>query len=970
MINHFRYARGGSVPSKSGAQADRAHVDFSAGTPAAGEARETARAHRPPAEAGSALLIVLGFLSFMMISAVSFAVYMRIERQASSNYRHATTARHLLNAGLSRAIDDVDEELRNPFAKFPDWPGRVAVSYDASSDTNSMNARVLSLEALSFVPGIFVNDLRRYAVPNDTTAGAKWRTISMPGNMQNGASVDVGRYAFACVNISDMLDVNVCKASVRDSVTNRVSIGHLFATDAQRKAFDDKVKSVDIRYETLQDFYACMYQRRKDTGPETISSPKTDTPFGSPYHSFINFKGESSGAFFFDLAESHILCTDSIVKAEPTTGAQPCNIRVTQPVAAGVLAQTRTASAALQGEFQTAIGNALAGQLPAGATAGSELMATMIADYIDTDSIPKSLNMPSVERVPMVSQILVPAFFAPTVVKRSVPVVGAVPAKSKDIYSIQLMGDPATARLDVELVWPFKSQKDRTPQPAFKVAVEAYFKVIKKHEPKKAKGFMEPPLAASYIPLTGTAGVPDFWNKDTSQPANCYNHIQVPLTTPDMSKLTIDMIDSEDGVIAGSGFTEHDTFSVALLVFVSVLSGSDVVDRVPQLLPYPGVGNPIDEFVGVPKIFFQTVASAPIEKTMVVNMPIKYEWSCLEVPDPRFNYKAGNWIKNEAEAGATITAEINPSTEALLGQQGRDGDIYMSVSDVGVLQSPGELGFIVRPFPQEVGGKTDIDFRTQDTVDNSEDKEYMFRTIRLYDHGDPADKINCAHDLIYENFTANNADGTVVGARVNPLSDLPQVLIAAVVNTPTDYYWAGNKLLPGGGLPDTTVRKYVFDQLLGASSWSAFTNGWAKCMVNAKKTSPLNTSLTSHLSDVYGTESFFGWYSKRDAEKIFAGGYSVAGVPATLSDPLYEIDRKMLYSFSLESFSDRQQLFLYILRAEATVPTFGGSTDSGVKSLAGGRAVALVWRDPYPLENAKVADFHQHRILYFKQLDN
>jgi len=54
----------------------------------------------------------------------------------------------------------------------------------------------------------------------------------------------------------------------------------------------------------------------------------------------------------------------------------------------------------------------------------------------------------------------------------------------------------------------------------------------------------------------------------------------------------------------------------------------------------------------------------------------------------------------------------------------------------------------------------------------------------------------------------------------------------------------------------------------------------------------------------------------------------------------------MLYSFSLDSFSDRQQLFLYFIRAEVTMPAFGG--ESGMQSLAGGRAVALVWRDPYP----------------------
>ena len=177
-----------------------------------------------PTERGSALLIVLGFLSFMLISAVSFAVYMRIERQASSNYRHATTARHLLNVGLYRAIDDIDAELRVPSVngtprsrKFPDWPGRVRASAVPDSAQNGMDARVLSLEALSFIPGIFVNDARRYAVPNDADpgawCGAKWRKITMPGSVMGGGQVEVGRYAYVCLNVSDMLDVNVCTAA-------------------------------------------------------------------------------------------------------------------------------------------------------------------------------------------------------------------------------------------------------------------------------------------------------------------------------------------------------------------------------------------------------------------------------------------------------------------------------------------------------------------------------------------------------------------------------------------------------------------------------------------------------------------------------------------------------------------------------------------------------------------------------------
>jgi hypothetical protein len=988
-------------------------------------------------EQGSALLIVLGFLSFMMISAVSFAVYMRIERQASSNYRHATAARHLLNAGLFRAIDEIDAELRVPSInsvarplKFPDWQGRVRASAVPNGEKNTLDARVLSMEALSFIPGLLVNDVRRYAIANQddqrdsfntTWCGAKWRSISMPGNVlgSDGDLVTAGRYAYVCINVSDMLDINVCRAASRDSVSNRVSISHLFANDGARDAFDALLKTTDKHYDSLQDFYACMYRR--------------DATFGSPYHEYLNAGNSVNADAGFDEAGNHILVTDSIVKPEPTRSTTPCNIlaKTGQPIDAATLNQPRTTSIALQGEFQTALGNALAGRLVSGAAAGGDMMATMIADYIDADSIPKQLNMPSTEMVPMISQILIPEFMSPMVTKVSVPVAGASPARNKDVYAVQLVPDPTAMLLDVELVWPFKNQKDRTQQPAFRVEVQAYLKVIKKHEQKKTQDFTEPPSMPTYVPLTGSADIPDFWGKDTSDPANCYVHTPITLTTPDPTKLVVNMIDSEDGVVAGSGFIEHEPFSVALVVFVNVKSGSDIVDRVPQLMPYLGSGGMAwdVEFMATPKLFFQTGPSAPVEKTMAVMQPILYEWRSLEVPDPRFNYKAENWVQNLVDPPASqIKPLINPSTKALLGQDGRDGDIYMSVSDVGLLQSPGELGFIVRPFPQKLANKN-ADFRLQLSANDSDDKDAMFRTLRLYDHGDPSDLINRARDRVYDNFTAMNADGTLAGARVNPLSDLPQVLAAAVQSTPVDYYWAGANQLSGGSPSSATIRKNVFDNsaVMIPSSWAAFTNGWFKCLVNATKNAlpalNINTSLKNNLSDMYGEQSLFGWYSNLDSTTIFDGGYP-AGKVSGLSSPLYEIDRKMLFSFTQDAFSDRQQLFLYILRAEATVPNFGGSADGGVKSLAGGRAVALVWRDPYPegydkgnngwwkkgermwtqtdradsgsaarvspwyqyniLSDKPTKDdgdedgtfdprwdgYHQHRILFFKQLNN
>ena len=242
-------------------------------------------------QGGSALLIVLGFLSFMMISAVSFTIFMRIERQASSNYRHAITARHMLNAGLVRAIDEVDRHLRD--VKFPSWPGRVYPGGTNTLSATVQDTRVLSLESLSFLPGIFVNDVRYQALTGDTRP--IWRQLSMPINFNSGENAfggaEVGRFAFVCVNLSDMLNVNAVSAA--QSGTNRINIGHLFRNDGAANTFDNNKQNLDRRYETLQDFYACMFERN-------------DPTFGSPYHKWL----DTGDDLDFGFVSHHVLITD------------------------------------------------------------------------------------------------------------------------------------------------------------------------------------------------------------------------------------------------------------------------------------------------------------------------------------------------------------------------------------------------------------------------------------------------------------------------------------------------------------------------------------------------------------------------------------------------------------------------------------------------------------------------------------
>ena len=77
---------------------------------------------------GSALLIVLGMFAFMLVSAVSFSIYMRASRAPSSYVRRNASARHLVKAALARAIDEIDMAIGNdPF------PG-VGYNHDYGND--------------------------------------------------------------------------------------------------------------------------------------------------------------------------------------------------------------------------------------------------------------------------------------------------------------------------------------------------------------------------------------------------------------------------------------------------------------------------------------------------------------------------------------------------------------------------------------------------------------------------------------------------------------------------------------------------------------------------------------------------------------------------------------------------------------------------------------------------------------------
>lgn len=190
---------------------------------------------------GSALLLVLGMLSFMVISAVAFSAFMRYSRLPSSYLRRSSSSRLLVKAALAEAIDIVDAAIAdNPHPgvgyktiRYPRRTGGYKPPETQEETRNHWRCHVftgtnylvsaadtvstLTLEGLAYLPPALINEVRYYS--RHSTA-AMWRSFGY----------DSGRFAFCAVDVSDHFDVNKVAADIgRGSAPgNRFSLAYVF----------------------------------------------------------------------------------------------------------------------------------------------------------------------------------------------------------------------------------------------------------------------------------------------------------------------------------------------------------------------------------------------------------------------------------------------------------------------------------------------------------------------------------------------------------------------------------------------------------------------------------------------------------------------------------------------------------------------------------------------------------------------
>ncbi len=201
--------------------------------------------NRTSSKQGSALLIVLGLLSFLLISAVAFSISMRTESSAAAAYRRGLLARELLASAFADAQQTLEERIeeqqqragfrRNDTstytrqALYPFW--------NLGSGTNEAYARLLSSNSANEAAAYLLDDAVMRHIPPyvaspvyETLEGDKlsddeydqpptWLPINakIPENddadegVSGGQTINemtIGRMAWTIINLSDSLDIN------------------------------------------------------------------------------------------------------------------------------------------------------------------------------------------------------------------------------------------------------------------------------------------------------------------------------------------------------------------------------------------------------------------------------------------------------------------------------------------------------------------------------------------------------------------------------------------------------------------------------------------------------------------------------------------------------------------------------------------------------------------------------------------
>ncbi len=1019
----------------------------------------------PSSKRGSALLIVLGMLSFMIVSAVAFSVYMRMSRAPSSYLRRNVSSQHLVKAALARAIEDIDDKIGNdpypgvgpnatdhilrhtahdrqtfegygntwnnrvfcPYADRGNTPGKspdTRLNPNITDDSGESHqyvdfdttAAVLSLEALGYIPAPIVNQARYWSRRTET---ARWRRFNY----------DLGRWAYVAINVSDLLDINSIHA-----YTNRNSgdFGRLSLASAVKNAngtpqdFDNFVKNRggtegQVPFTSVMDFNLAL----QSSGP--VDSPFFDWITKGGNNGFYGGSVSNQVAPLLFVTDSWYPSTNSFRK-----GYSPDNDKTyylsrpeDQPFAKSDFNKESGFDNIL---LMMEMGDLFPYQLHAVGMA-------CLFDYLDKDSVPVSLSMPCTEAVPMIMGMC-PIFneFKVTVEKGNVdrkPLGGSTEEAKKygvtTEYNIKL--DPSRISVNAAELFSFKRLEGNRMPNGFKVQalVRAYLGPA--GMPLRASSDSSPlrpdknawnagpgmkfenniltilssetpisaPQATSFTDGEGSEAIidqPAVITLSGSQQQTLffkhYKEVEVVGETEKTIEGTEKIIEfpyapyDATGTMASWKATDGtwdraigDKMSMNVSMWMRVLDkNGKTVDLAPATLRDDELNwtagllnnppNALQDIYGpgVPLLSFRTDLALPWKLDDIKNetffsagtkeYPVQIDTSsygALYCYDPRYNFAPEDWY-SDSSPGVNPDTWFRNVSDNLLGQDGRDNDIFMFVSNQEYLQSVGELAFIPRVQDLNSGNTMALggnffnrgryngadstfadDARKGFKPGSAANNAFFWRTYRSY----PQDGAVPERDPIYE--IADSAGNRIYdddgrGPRVNPYTDSMDIFMAAVGNTPYDYWAASTNKSLG------TQYANNFASNPSEALKHCFNNDSPLAKVTDKEMSGIASIM--HSAMINGGRDWLAAYNSLDWYGVESDGDPQCFLQKSRNltqTAMNDVDRKFLYSYWRNCFGNRQQLFIVFVRAEPSV--LGGAQQ-------GGRAVALVWRDPAP----------------------
>ena len=1056
-------------------------------------------------EKGSALLIVLGMFAFMLVSAVAFSMYMRASRAPSSYVRRNASARQLVKAALARAIDEVDTAIGNdPFpgvgrnnnctgqvkktradsqpgptndrGAYDNWHGRVFTPKDEVRKLDEdETVSTLTLEGLGYLPPCLVNEVR-YWSRHTRTARMKKQPFSY----------GLGRYAFTAVNVSDFFDVNnfgktkdgkIHQYLNRSSAPHgRISPTYLFrggetaemiaGAGVAKDFLDDMASGVggggdypsvsDVPFVSLMDFYLSVG-----------AASKWSLPF--PFYNLIGTDKSNSDVFFSSgdkdkvrhsvfMAGGWSCDTNLAVKANDyLTKYKKLNLRYPEHQPFYGFDWVMKGDATLKKCYDTGTDfwKTIEPQVPV-------LAIALMCDYLDCDSLPLSLCIPTVEAVPMLCGVHLNdnSVQCDLLYEKGEPKgLGQNPDGSEKMERI----DKCSMRIKVQfepsvcVVYPFANG---SPGASDDFSVECYARIFFEEESSLADDNLEEPgLRASAFALSDTLNwcteepfepraqkeyvevkckcrnvvLPSFPKPESVQDESAAEDREKMAVVPDLEgrqdgEVTVELAtltfvtddtgkfkfdhanDSDafcfynhgnftrdgrvkfDETFKGDSGTVNYRPTVAFWMLIKDKAGN-IVDMAPAIPAYDKVNarnkdnvdvNGFNQYFGgtAPALRFfpkkdggdgiQPDRKVFSEGDSGKRATIDSHWKnqLYMVNDPRYNWAPEQWYAQASGNPRDLWFKNVKSFREGVGKDWCDPDIFMSVSDQGYLQSMYEFmmlpmtdSMISKAGPEwgafELNSASEFDGTMKDDVSKVAYNKLMWRTYRA----EAFQKDSGAWDIGYlEEMPVDEADN---GLRVNPYTDNMNVMLGAFANMPCDWWSAGTNYLvtgkdymePGKSFEKENLFEWSYKDIdnikNGAYNMAYFwSNAFKRRFEKSDKAKRDKLCVTDDWKDIF--DDAFYWYGgeveekyrgclaldpDRDLSAVADSGAIDNSAVDKILKSLTSVDRKFLYGYLKGCFANTSQLFLFFVRAEASI---GGAAGDGA------RAVALVWRDPNP----------------------